>query len=81
MFIKDDKDILFPVIDRKTNFIDGSMNGIIIRKSTFLKVGNFQTQTMQKKTANEIELIKTFWALDAIENGCTFKAIVGMKIC
>lgn len=81
LFVKSEKDILFPVVDRKTNFVDGSMNGIMLHKKTFQEVGEFATAPMQKAGSNDLELIKLFWTLDAIEKGCTFKAIMGMKVC
>lgn len=81
LFVRSEKDILFPVVDGKTNFYDGSMNGIIIHKRTFEEVGEFSTSPMQKGGYNELELIKLFWSFNAIEKGCTFKAIVGMRVC
>lgn len=80
LFATDEKDILFPVVDNKTDFVEGSMNGIILHKKTFDLVGNFTTSPMQKSGYNELEMIKLFWSLGAIENGCKFKAIVGMKV-
>lgn len=81
LFVKDEKDILFPVMWRKTNFIEGSMNGLIIHKKAFKEVGDFPNGPMQKAGVPEMELIKMFWALDAIKLGYVFKAIVGMKVC
>ncbi len=80
LFVKNDKDILYHVVDRKYNFCEASMNGIIINKNTFIEVGNFPTAPMEKANLNDIELIKLFWSMDAIAKGCTFKAILGMKI-
>lgn len=79
-FVKGERDILFPVVDGRYNFVDGSMNGIIIHKKSLELAGDFPTGPMQKCGYNEIELIKTFWATAAIEQGCVFKAIIGMKI-
>lgn len=81
LFVEKEKDILFPVVDGKINFTEGSMNGIIIHKDTFKEVGDFSTAPMQKSGCSDLELIKLFWSLQAIEKGCTFKAIIGMKIC
>lgn len=81
LFVKSEKDILFPVVDGKTNFYDGSMNGIILHKKTFEEVGDFNTSPMQKSGQNELELIKLFWSFNAIEKGCNFKAIIGMRVC
>jgi hypothetical protein len=79
-YAKNDKDILFPVVNRLTNFIDGSMNGIVVHKRTFEEVGPMPT-IMHKDGGNDLELIKTFWSLDAMSKGCIFKAILGMKVC
>lgn len=80
-FAKSEKDILFPVVDRKTNFIEGSMNGIMIHKKTFKEIGDMPTMHKVDEDHNELEWIKTFWALGAIDKGCTFKAIIGTRIC
>lgn len=80
LFAKDEKDILFPVVNNKIDFVEGSMNGIILHKNTFKLVGDFNTSSMQKLGSNELEMIKLFWAMSAVEHGCRFKAIVGMKV-
>jgi len=81
-FAKDEKDILFPIIVKydalgkpttsHTNFIDGSLNGLLIHQSTIKEVGEFSD--------NPLEISKTMWALDAISKGYRFKAILGVKI-
>lgn len=80
LFTKNDTDVLFPVIDRKINFIDGSFNGVMINTKFFAKVGEFSTTEMVKEGINDFELAKMLWAIQAIEKGCNFKAIVGMRI-
>lgn len=79
-WVKKDTDILFPVVDMKWNFVDGSFNGVLINKKFFADVGDFPSQTMQKSGLNDFEFAKMLWSIDAIEKGCTFKAIVGMRI-
>lgn len=79
-FVRDKRDILFPVVDGHYNFVDGSMNGIIIHQDTFAEVGDFSTHNMQKEGHNDLELIKLWWALGAMEKGCLFKAIIGMEV-
>jgi hypothetical protein len=79
-FATAETDVLFPVIDRKWNFVDGSFNGVVMNTKFFKKVGDFPTVTMQKADLNDFELAKMLWAIDAIEQGVNFKAIVGMKI-
>lgn len=78
-FVKNKKDILFSVVDGRYNFVDGSMNGIIIHKDTFDEVGDF-SNTMLKDGYNNLEMIKLWWSLEALDKGCIFKAIIGLKI-
>ena len=80
LFVKSEKDILFHVVDGKYTFCEGSMNGIIMHKRTFLEVGNFISSPITKVDMNEMEVVKLLWSLDAIEKGCVFKAILGMRI-
>lgn len=79
-FAKNMKDVLFPVVDRRCNFVDGSFNGVLINTKFFTEVGEFPTQTADKSNINDFELAKMLWACQALENGVRFKAIVGMKI-
>lgn len=76
----DPGDVLFPVVDRKTNFVDGSFNGVLINKATFLEVGEFPEISGSKQGFNDFELAKLLWAVRATESGCRFKAIVGMRV-
>lgn len=80
LFVKEETDILFPVVDGRTSFVEGSMNGIIIHKRALQEVGNFPDSPMLKMGCNELELVKLLWATDAIDKGFTFKAIIGMKV-
>jgi hypothetical protein len=80
LFICDDRDILFPVVDWQTNFVDGSMNGIVLHKQSFASAGEFASPPVPTSVFGELELVKLCWAAKALENGCVFKAIIGMKI-
>lgn len=55
----------------KLNFANCSLNGIIINKNIFKKVGNFSN--------NPLEVSKAFWATDALKYNVTFKGILGNK--
>lgn len=79
LFVKDERDILFPVVDGRYNFVDGSMNGIILHKRAIEEIGDIPTVPMQKFGYDELELIKLFWATTALEKGFKFKAIIGMS--
>lgn len=77
------KDIFFPIVcdydvygkPRKiyNNFWDCSLNGLTIHQKTFKEVGNF--------CDNPLEISRLMWALKAQEIGCSFKSILGAKIC
>lgn len=73
-FVENEKDILFPIVDKKTNFVDATLNGLFINKKTWKEVGNMDNE-------GTLEEIKILWATKAIEKGVKFKAIAGSKIC
>ena len=79
-FAKQENDVLYPIVNRKCNFVDGSFNGVMINRKFFSKVGNFPEITMKKEGLNDFEMAKLFWATDAIDHGAKFKGIVGIKI-
>lgn len=78
-WVKKDTDVLFPVADRKCEFSEGSFNGVLINKKFFELVGDFPS-IIAKNSQNDFELSKMFWAVKAMDHGCTFKAIVGMRV-
>jgi hypothetical protein len=69
-YVEAESDVLFPVVDRIWNFIDGSVNGILINKNFHKSVGNFGS-------GNPLKVTKLNWAEMALEKGVQFKAIVG----
>jgi len=73
-FLTSEKDVLYPIADGKCNFVDATLNGLMIHKETFKAVGKIPED-------NPLEVCKLLWALDAIKHGCQFKAIQGAKIC
>jgi len=74
LFIENDKDILFPIANKRFNFIDGTINGLLINKKTFKCVGDMGEDS-------NFEHVKISWAIKAIEKGCIFKAIANSKLC
>jgi hypothetical protein len=78
-FCEKETDILYPITEKKYNFIDGTFNGVLINKKFFLKVGKFTTAIMKKQGLNDFEFAKLLWANDAINHGAIFKGIVGIK--
>jgi hypothetical protein len=73
-FIESEKDILFPIVNRKLNFVDGSINGILIHKKAFVDIGPFGND-------NPLEICKLFWGIVAVEKGYRFKAVLGAAVC
>lgn len=82
-WIKDEKDILFPIVinyDREGNpvkifstFSECTLNGILVYKKFFIEIG--------KLSENPLKISREFWSFDALEKGAKFKAILGIKIC
>lgn len=73
-FVSSEKDVLFPIANRKMNFVDGTLNGLFINRRFFKEVGDFEDE-------GELDIIKLIWADKAMCLGCRFKAIVGAKLC
>jgi len=73
-FVDNDKDILFPIVEGKTDFVSGTLNGVLVNTSTFKSIGNIEIE-------GSLDFVKTMWACKAIEKGCRFKAIANIKIC
>jgi len=82
-FIKDEYDVIFPVvpdIDRQgrmmrlnNHFSNCTLNGIAIHSDTFRKVGNFIDD-------QNIQYVRLCWAAAALEAGCKFKGVVGLRV-
>jgi len=73
LFSKSETDILYPVSTGITNFVDAPLSWLYINKRGFDKVGDF-SDTLS------VEHGKILWAAEAIEAGCTFKGIAGLRI-
>lgn len=74
MFVENEKDIIYPVVEGKYNFVDATINGLMIHKDCLKEVGKMAE-------VGAFEVCKLMWALDAIEKGYKFKAILGVKLC
>lgn len=72
-FIESEKDVLFPIVNRKLNFVEADINGALIHKKTFLEVGEFPD-------IKSVEVSKLFWTTKAIEKGCKFKGVIGARV-
>jgi hypothetical protein len=73
-FLKSNKDILFPVIDRKHLFHEASINGILLSREAIEDVGEFGDEVEDLVSA------KLLWAGEALNKGYKFKALVGAKL-
>ena len=81
-WIKDERDVLFPIVMNHdldgypsvilASFEDSTLNGMMIHSSLFEEVGDFSD--------NPIGISKRFWGLDAEDKGARFKGILGVKI-
>lgn len=78
----DPKDILYSVyaeydkqgrpVHIHNDFTVSGINGMTIHKDTFQKVGEF--------TDNPMEVSKLLWGLEASDQGCVFKGVLGAKV-
>jgi hypothetical protein len=73
IFVEDEKDILFPIVDQKYDFVNGSLNGLFFHKKAMKEIGNIGEE-------GSLEFVKTMWAAKAIIKGYKFKAIANIKI-
>ena len=69
-FIKSYRDIMFPVINRRTNFVES--NSFFINKKAFLDIGDFLD--------GDLEESKIIWATTALEKRYNLIGIVNYKI-
>lgn len=72
-FIESDQDILYAILDGFYSFIDCSLNGLMIHKKVWNKIGPFCTQS-------PLPLCKLFWAQRAIDLGIKIKGVIGIKM-
>ena len=72
-FYENQKDIMFPVVNGQWNFVDASINGLLINKEAMREVGDFAE-------VNRLDICKLMWGLDAVDKGYRFKALCGVKI-
>ena len=83
LFIENEKDILFSITmeyDKqgrpnkiRNTFDEATLNGMLIHKSTFKEVGDFTDD-------ESIPISKLFWQAKAVDLGCKFKGVLGMRI-
>ena len=74
LFVESEKDILFPIVDRKIDFVEGSINGIFLHKKAFQDIGELGND-------NPLEICKLFWGVEAVSKGYRFKAVLGGAVC
>jgi len=71
-FVENDKDILFPIINKNLTFVASDINGMFIHAKTHQDIGDFPDM-------DSLDSSKIIWATRAIGKGCRFKGIVGAK--
>lgn len=69
-FTETKRDILYPVVDRKMNFVDGTVNGILFHRDAHSEVGDMPE-------CQSLEESKMRWGYEASCRGYKFKGIVG----
>jgi len=74
VFVDNEKDILFPIVDGRVTFYEGSMNGILLHKKAIKEIGKMD------EVSEDLEKVKLKWAYEAVERGYKFKAIHGVKV-
>lgn len=80
LFVKSEKDVLYPLVDMKCDFVEGSFNGVLFNKKFFKEVGDLPDTPMEKQGMNDFEFAKLLWAIDAMNKGAIFKGIAGMRV-
>ena len=73
-FIKSEKVILYPVIDKKYLFHEASINGIMMHKKAYEDIGGFGDDLTDLCEA------KLIWAGKALDKEYKFVALVGLRI-
>jgi hypothetical protein len=79
-FAESPSDVLFPVVEKRYDFVSSSFNGVMINTKFFQEAGDFPECTMIKEGMNDFEMAKLFWCMAAIEKKATFKGIIGLRI-
>ena len=74
LFINNERDILYPVIDSKYIWDEASINGILMHQDTYNEVGEFGDDLADLKEA------KLMWGARAVELKYHFKAIIGARL-
>ncbi len=72
-FVEDTSDVLYAIVDGFYEFPDCSLNGIMVHRDTWKKVGHFCP-------TNVLPVCKLLWAQEAIDRGCKLKAVMGVRM-
>ncbi len=82
-FVKNTKDVLYPIVNRKWHFWESTVNGMLLSKTLLKAAGDFPENQMFKNAEffSELQFSKLLWTEQALAVGCHFKAILGAKIC
>jgi hypothetical protein len=69
-FVSSERDILFPIVGKRLNFLDADINIFLIHKKAFETVGNFPE-------INAFDNSKLIWTGRVLDKGCILKGVVG----
>jgi hypothetical protein len=74
-FIESEKDVMYRVVDKNYwKWEDASIHGLMIHKTVIKEVGYFPEEE------ESLPFCKLIWAAKAVEKGCKFKGLVGVKL-
>ena len=71
--LQDENDVIFPIVDGRYDFVEGTTNGMLLSKALWASVGAFENEC-------DLFLAKALWALEAKEKGATFRALLGARV-
>lgn len=72
-----EKDVLYSLALNQYNFVDSSLNGILINKQNFKNVGQWVDYT--KDDSNDFRESKIDWYIRALQCQVNFKGVLGLK--
>lgn len=73
LFVESTSDVLYAIVDGRYEFPDCSLNGLMVHRDAWQKVGHFCPRS-------PLPLCKLMWARAAIDRGCRFKGVIGVKM-
>lgn len=73
MFLEDEFDIMYPVSEGHYDFVEGSLNGLLLHINALKRAGRMPETSV-------LEQAKAVWAYAAIQKGHRLKGILGSRV-